>query len=288
MAISGETRLCCIIGNPVEHSLSPVMQNAAFEALNLDFVYVALRVRREELRDVIIGVRSLNLFGLNVTMPHKKAILKYLDEISPTARSVGAVNTILNDKGRLMGYNTDGIGAMNALKENGIPPNGKKLLLLGAGGAGKSIAFSAAQKVDELVLLNRTHQKARKLAKALRRVNKNVKDNKLSNEILEEELKDTDILVNATSVGMHPNINKSPVPKSLLHPNLWVMDIIYAPLETKLVKDAKARGANLISGVEMLIYQGAASFEIWTKHQAPVNVMKRSVLDRISWQGVHH
>lgn len=272
----------------MEHSLSPVMQNAAFEALNLDFVYVALRVRREELRDAIIGVRSLNLFGLNVTLPHKNAILKYLDEIKPTARSVGAVNTILHDKGRLTGYNTDGIGAMNALKENGIPPNGKKLLLLGAGGAGKSIAFSAAQEVDELVILNRTHQKARELAKTLRQVNKNVKDNDLSNETLEEELKDTDILVNATSVGMHPNINTSPVPKSLLHPNLWVMDIIYAPLETQLAKDAKARGANLISGVEMLIYQGAASFEIWTKHPAPVTVMKRSVLDRISWLGVHH
>jgi shikimate dehydrogenase len=120
------------------------------------------------------------------------------------------------------------------------------------------------------------------LAKALRQVNKKVKGIALSNETLKEELKDTDILVNATSVGMYPDINKSPVPKSLLHPNLWVMDIIYAPLETKLAKDAKARGANLISGVEMLIYQGAASFEIWTQHPAPVTMMKRSVLSRIS------
>ena len=285
--ISGKTRLCGVIGNPVEHSFSPVMQNAAFEALNLDFVYVALRVRREELRDAIMGIRSLNLYGLNVTTPHKTAILKYLDEINPTAKSVGAVNTILHDQGRITGYNTDGIGAMNALKENGIPPYGKKLLLLGAGGAGKSIAFSAAQEVDELVILNRTHQKARALAKTLCQVNKNVKGNTLSTDTLEEELKDTDILINATSVGMHPNINKSPVPKSLLHPNLWVMDLIYTPIKTKLAKDAEARGANLISGVEMLIYQGAVSFEIWTQHPAPVDVMKRNVLDRLSRSGVH-
>jgi len=289
MKISGKTRVCGIIGDPIEHTLSPVMHNAAFEELNLDFVYVAFRVRREELREAIIGARSLDVLGLNVTMPHKNAVMRYLDEIDPTARSIGAVNTILNDEGRLMGYNTDGIGALKALKENGITPNGKKLLLLGAGGAGKAIAFHAARELEELVILNRTPQKAKKLAEVLRReFNKKINGNALSTEIIEEELRDADILVNATSVGMHPDIDQSLVPPSPLRPDLCVMDIVYNPLETKLAKDAKAVGAKVVSGIEMLVYQGAASFEIWTNRPAPVEVMKQAVLNKLLELGAHH
>jgi len=289
MKISGKTRVCGIIGDPVEHTLSPVMHNAAFEELNLDFVYVAFRVRREELREAIIGARSLDVQGLNVTMPHKNAVMRYLDEVDSTARSIGAVNTILNDEGRLEGYNTDGIGALKALTENGITPNGKKLLLLGAGGAGKAIAFHAAQKVEELIILNRTPQKAKKLAEVLRKeFNKRIDGSELSTEIIEEELKDTDILVNATYVGMHPNIDQSLVSPSLLRPDLCVMDIVYNPLETKLAKDAKAVGAKVVSGIEMLVYQGAASFEIWTNHPAPVKVMKQTVLNKLTELGAHH
>ena len=288
MKISGKTRVCGIIGDPVEHSLSPVMHNAAFEELNLDFVYVAFRVRREELGEAIIGARSLNLHGLNVTMPHKNAAMKYLDEIDSTARSIGAVNTILNKEGRLIGYNTDGIGALKALKENGITPKGKKLLLLGAGGAGKAIAFHAAQEAEELVILNRTPQKAKKLAEALRKEsNKKINGNAFSTEIMKQELRDADILVNATSVGMHPDVNQSLVSPSLLKPDLCVMDIIYNPLETKLAKDAKAVGAKVVPGIEMLAYQGAASFEIWTNHPAPVKVMKQAVLNKLSESGAH-
>jgi shikimate dehydrogenase len=264
------------------------MHNAAFEELNLDFVYVAFRVRKEELRNAIVGARSLDILGLNVTMPHKNAVMRYLDEIDSTARSIGTVNTILNDQGRLMGYDTDGIGALNALKENGVIPNGKKLLLFGAGGAGKAIAYYAAQEIEELVILNRTPQKAKKLAEVLRKeFNKKINGNTLSTEVIEEELKDADILVNATSVGMYPDVNQSLVPRSLLKPNLCVMDIVYNPLETKLVKDAKGVGAKVVSGIEMLVYQGAASFEIWTKHPAPVKVMKQAVLNQLSWLGVH-
>jgi shikimate dehydrogenase len=289
MKISGKTGVCGVIGDPVEHSLSPVMHNAAFEELNLDFVYLAFRVRREELREAIIGARSLDLQGLNVTMPHKNAVMRYLDEIDSTARSIGAVNTILNDEGRLMGYNTDGIGALKALEENGITPNGKKLLLLGAGGAGKAIAFHAAREVEELVILNRTPQKAKKLAEVLRKeFNKKINGDALSTEIMKEELRDADILVNATSVGMHPDIDQSLVPPSSLRTDLCVMDIIYTPLETKLAKDAKATGAKVVSGIEMLFYQGAASFEIWTNHPAPVKVMKQAVLNKLSELGAHH
>jgi len=156
MAINGETGVCAVIGDPVEHSLSPVMHNAAFQKLGLNLVYVAFNVTRNELKEAVAGARSLGLRGLNVTMPHKKAVMRYLDETDSTAEAIGAVNTILNNQGKLVGYNTDGKGAMIALKKNGIYPEEKKMLLLGAGGAAKAIAFQAAQEVEELVILNRT------------------------------------------------------------------------------------------------------------------------------------
>ena len=288
MEISGKTRVCGIIGDPVEHSLSPAMHNAAFQKLNLDFVYVAFRVGKDELREAIVGAKSLDIRGLNVTMPHKNAVMKYLDEIDPTARSIGAVNTILNDNGRLIGYDTDGIGALKALKENGISLNGKKLLLLGAGGAGKAIAFHAAQEVEELKILNRTTQKAKDLAEVLRKkFGKKIDGNSLSAKTIKKELEDANIMVNATSVGMYPKDDQSLIDPSWLRPNLCVMDIVYNPIETKLAKDAKSVGAKVVSGVEMLVYQGAASFEIWTNRPAPVKVMKQAILNKLSELGVH-
>jgi shikimate dehydrogenase len=288
MEISGKTRVCGIIGDPVEYSLSPAMHNAAFQELNLDFVYVAFRVRKDELREAIVGAKSLDIRGLNVTMPHKSAVMKYLDEIDPTARSIGAVNTILNNKGRLTGYDTDGIGALKALKENGISLNGKKLLLLGAGGAGKAIAFYAAQEAEELKILNRTAQKAKDLTEVLRKkFGKKIDGNSLSAKNMRKELEDADIMVNATSVGMHPNDDQSVTDPSWLRPNLCVMDIVYNPIETKLAKDAKSVGAKVVSGIEMLVYQGATSFEIWTGLPAPVKVMKKAILNKLSELGVH-
>ena len=288
MEISGRTKLCCVIGDPVEHSLSPVMHNAAFKELNLDFVYVAFTVRKDELKNAIAGARSLQVHGLNVTMPHKTAIMKHLDEIDPTAKSIGAINTVLNAEGKLVGYITDGVGAIKALKENSVSLEGKKLLLLGAGGAAKAIAFHAAQEVEELEILNRTAQKANDLAEALhKKFDKKVSGNMLSSETIKKELEDTDILVNATSVGMHPNVNQSLVDSTWLRPDLYVMDIIYNPLETKLAKDAKSVGANVVSGIEMLVYQGAVSFEIWTNRPAPVKVMKEAILNKLMKLGVH-
>jgi shikimate dehydrogenase len=287
MEISGRTRVCCVIGDPIEHTLSPVMHNAAFDESNLNFIYLAFRVRREELRDAILGARSLNIHGLNVTMPHKTAVMRYLDEIDSTARSIGAVNTILNAGGKLVGYITDGVGALRALKENGVGLEGKKLLLLGAGGAGKAIAFHAAQEVKELRILNRTTRKSKELAEVLgKKFNKKVSGNSLSSELVKKELEDADILINATSVGMHPDVNRSLVDTSWLRPDLCVMDIIYNPLETKLAKDAKSVGAKVVSGIEMLVYQGAASFEIWTNNPAPVKAMREAVLNKLSELGV--
>jgi len=288
MRISGKTRVCAIIGDPVEHSLSPVMHNAAFKELGLNLVYVAFTVTRNELKDAISGARSLGMRGLNVTMPHKNAVMSYLDETDSTAKAIGAVNTILNEQGKLIGFNTDGVGALRALKENGISPDGKKMLIVGAGGAAKAIAFQAAQEVEELVILNRTSEKAEQLAEVLRReFGKRVNGGALSAEVLKKELKTTDILVNATSVGMHPDVNRSPVPSDLLRRDLCVMDIIYNPLETKLVTDAKAVGAKVVLGLEMLLYQGAVAFEIWTNCPAPVEVMKEAALNKLAEQGVH-
>ncbi|UCE15636.1 MAG: shikimate dehydrogenase [Candidatus Bathyarchaeota archaeon] len=286
MEISGRTKLCCVIGDPVEHTLSPVMHNVAFEELNLNFVYLAFRVKKEELRDAILGARSLNIHGLNVTMPHKTAVMEHLDEIDSMAKSIGAVNTILNAGGKLVGYVTDGVGAVRALKENGVNLEGKKVLLLGAGGAAKAIAFHVAQEVEELKILNRTTWKAKELAEVLgKKFNKKVSGNLCSSELVKKELEEADILINATSVGMHPDVNRSLVDPNWLRPDLCVMDIIYNPLETKLAKNAKSVGAKVVSGIEMLVHQGAASFGIWTNQPAPVKAMRKAVSNKLSTLG---
>ena len=287
MGISGKTKVCAIIGDPVEHSLSPIIHNAAFKELGLNLVYVAFTVTTRELQTAILGAKSLGLWGLNVTMPHKNAIMNYLDEVDATAKSIGAVNTVINNNGRLIGYNTDGNGAMIALQENGVYLKEKKLVLIGAGGTAKAIAYQAAQDVEELVILNRTPEKAKKLAEMLQKsFGKKVKGAALSSEVLEEELETTDILVNATSMGMDPDVNSSPVPSSLLRRDLCVMDIVYNPLETRLAADAKSVGAKVVSGIEMLIYQGAVAFEIWTNCLAPVEVMRKAALNELEKQGV--
>jgi shikimate dehydrogenase len=282
MRISGKTRVCGVIGDPIEHTLSPAMHNAAFEHLKLDYVFLAFKVKAAEVKNAIRGMRGLGIHGLNVTMPHKKAVIDYLDEVDETAEFLGSVNTILNGNGRLRGFSTDGAGALNALKENGVNPRGKKLLLLGAGGAAKAIAFAFAKEVEELVFLNRTPEKTKALTEALSsKVGKKVTGETLTPHAIQKNMQDVDILINATSVGMHPHVGQSLVAPQWLKPDLTVMDIVYNPTETKLAKDAKAAGARVISGVEMLIYQGAASFEIWTGCAAPVKVMRKAVLSEL-------
>ena len=286
MSVSGKTRVCAIIGDPVGHSLSPVMHNAAFKELGLTLVYVAFTVPAKDLKHAVLGAKSLGLKGLNVTMPHKNEVMKYLDDLDATAKSVGAVNTILNNQGKLVGYNTDGKGAMIALQENGVSSEKKKLVLLGAGGAAQAIAHEAAQDVNDLIILNRNAEKAKKLVNSLpKNLDASVKSGPLSSNVLEQELETADILINATSVGMHPNIESSPVPFELLRSDLSVMDIIYNPLETKLLKDAKTAGAKVISGLEMLIYQGAVAFHIWTNCPAPVDVMRKAALNALKKRG---
>jgi shikimate dehydrogenase len=283
MVISGKTRVCGVIGDPIEHTLSPAIHNAAFNHLKLDFVFLAFKVKAADLENAVWGMRGLGIHGLNVTMPHKSTVIAYLDEVDPAVKFLGSANTILNKNGKLSGFNTDGVGALKALRENGTELSEKKVLLFGAGGAAKAIAFSLAEEVGELVVLNRAAEKAAVLADALNRMfGKKIVGGALSPSAVQKNLQDADILVNATSVGMHPNVNQSLVAPQWLKSNLTVMDIVYNPVETKLAKDAKVAGAKVISGVEMLIYQGAASFKIWTERAAPIEVMRKAALNQLS------
>lgn len=278
--------MCAVIGDPIKHSLSPIIQNAAFDYLNLDFVFLAFQVEAADLKKSIDGIRGLGIHGLNVTMPHKSAVIDCLDEVNSTVKFLSSVNTILNRDGILSGYNTDGVGALNALKENGVALSGKKVLLLGAGGAAKAIAFALVQEVGELTILNRSAKKAEAFAETLeRKFGQKVVGGRLSPVAITKNLRNSDVLINATSIGMKPTPNQSLVAPQWLRPDLAVMDIVYDPVETKLVKDAKAAGASVISGVEMLIYQGAVSFEIWTGRAAPIEVMRKATLNRLSNTG---
>jgi shikimate dehydrogenase len=286
MAISGKTRVCGVIGDPIEHTLSPTIHNAAFNHLNLDFVFLTFRVKAADLEKAIQGMRGLGIHGLNVTMPHKSTVISFLDEVDPTVKFLGSANTILNKDGRLSGFNTDGVGALKALRENGVGLSEKKVLLLGAGGAAKAIAFSLAEEVGELVVLNRTSEKAKELAAVLgQRFGKKVVGGPLSSGTVQKNLRDSDILINATKVGMRPRESQTMVEPQWLRSDLTVMDIVYNPIETRLAKDAKAAGAKVINGVEMLIYQGAASFELWTSRSAPIEVMRRAALNKLSGAG---
>jgi len=282
MVVSGKTKVYAVIGDPIEHSLSPAMQNAAFEASKLDYVFLGFKVKSAEVGSAISGVRALGIQGLNVTMPHKNAVIRFLDEVDQTAKLLEAVNTVKNENGKLCGFNTDGVGALGALKANGVEPKGKKVVLLGAGGAARAVAFALAKEADELSILNRTLVSAAELADLLKQeFDANVIAYALSPLAVKANVADADLLINATSVGMKPNAKQTLVAPEWFKPDLAVMDIVYDPIETKLAKDAKAAGAKVVSGVEMLIYQGAASFEIWTGCSAPVEVMRKAALTQL-------
>ena len=279
--ISGKTRVCGVIGDPIENTMSPVMHNAAFKELGLDYLYVPLRVKREELGKAVESVRALNIRGLNVTLPHKVAIISFLDELDPLARKIGAVNTIVNDDGVLTGYNTDATGFLQALLERGVEPKEKKVVILGAGGASRAISFILAERDAYLVILNRLLELdwAEELAQRVSKVfAKEVKALELNEKNLEMVLEGADILINATSVGMSPDVDETPVPARLLKPALIVFDIVYNPIQTRLLKEAEAAGAQTIGGLDMLVWQGAIAFEKWTGRKAPLDLMRREVI----------
>jgi shikimate dehydrogenase len=279
--ISGKTRVCGVIGDPIEHTMSPVMHNAAFKELGLDYLYVPLRVKREELSKAVESMRALNIRGLNVTLPHKVAIISFLDELDPLARKIGAVNTIVNDDGVLTGYNTDATGFLQALLDKGVKPEGKTAVILGAGGASRAISFILAERDAYLVILNRLLELdwAEELAQRVSKVSKKgVKALELNEKNLEMVLEGADILINATSVGMSPDVDETPVPTRLLKPGLIVFDIVYNPIQTRLLKEAETAGAQTIDGLDMLAWQGAIAFEKWTGRKAPLDLMKKEAI----------
>ncbi len=275
----GATKVYALIGDPVEHSLSPVMFNAAFRATGIDAIYVAFKVKPEGLEDAARGIRQLGIAGVNVTTPHKSAVLLLLDEVSRQAREIEAVNTIHNVEGELVGYNTDGMGALKALESNVPNLSKKRIVIVGAGGAGRAIAHALAGRCRSVTILNRTKEKATRVAERLRRKGFDVEARGLSPEELRESLSLSDVLIHATAVGMGKP-EESLIPKELLRSDLVVFDIVYHPLETKLLRDSKSVGAETINGIEMLIWQ-AAAFEIWTRKKAPVDVMRKAVLEQI-------
>jgi len=280
--ISGKTRLCGVIGDPIEHTMSPAIHNAAFIKMGLDYHYVPFRVKEEELGKAIDGMRALNIRGLNVTIPHKVAIIPLLDELDPLAEKIEAVNTVTNDDGVLEGSNTDASGFLQALLERGIEPKGKNIVILGAGGASRAVSFSLVERGAHMVILNRRLERAEELAGRLSTTfNKEVKALELVVDNLAQVLGEADILVNATSVGMSPNINETPVPSSLLKPGLVVVDIVYNPIKTRLLREAEEAGAETVSGVDMFVWQGALAFEIWTGVKAPVELMRAEVVRQL-------
>jgi len=279
--ISGRTKLCGVIGDPIEHTMSPAMHNAAFAQMGLDYVYVTFKVKKEGLGQAVDGMRGLNIRGLNVTIPHKVTVIPLLDKLDPLAEKIGAVNTITSDDGVLTGYNTDAGGFLQALLTRGIEPKGKKIVILGAGGASRAISFILAERGSNLVILNRLLELdwAKELASNISHIfTKEVEALELNEENLARVFREPDILVNATSVGMTPNIDETPVPRNLLKPGLVVFDIVYNPIKTRLLREAEAAGAETISGVDMFVWQGALAFEKWTGQKAPLDLMKREVI----------
>ena len=280
--ILGTTQILAVMGHPVAHSFSPPMQNAAIGALGLDLCYVAFRVRPEDVGAALAGMRALNLLGINVTVPHKEAVLPYLDEISEEARRVGAVNTIHHVDGRLVGYNTDVYGILTSLRETaGLDALPETVAVLGASGAARGVVYGLAtrREVRRIRIFNRTIEKAERLAEEMSAwTDATLEGLPLEDRALQVGLKDAGLVINATSVGMSPRPDESPLGDSAaLHPGLTVYDIVFNPRETRLLQQAKAAGARAVGGIEMLVYQGAKAFEIWTGVYPPVEIMKAAV-----------
>lgn len=267
--INGHTQLFGIIGNPVEHSLSPAMHNAAFAELGVNGVYIP--IRPTDLSDGFRGLRSLGFIGVSVTVPFKVAIMDFLDHVDPVARNIGAVNTLLfardHDHCRCTGYNTDWLGSNQALGLE-LPLAGATVLILGAGGAARAVGFGLIEAGAGVLIANRTEAKGRALADQLRCPF--VPTDQLA------ELR-ADALVNTTSVGMAPNVDAMPIRAELLPRFSVVMDIVYAPLTTRLLREAAACGCRIVDGLQMLLHQGAAQFTLWTGREAPLNVMRQAL-----------
>jgi len=269
MIIDQHTALYGVIGNPVRHSLSPILHNAAFSATSLNAVYLAFETG--DIEECIKGIRALGIKGASITIPFKTTVMPFLDEIDPLAKRIGAVNTIVNDSGRLKGYNTDALGALKALEENVKLP-GMTCLIIGAGGAARAIGFMLKEQDVAVSIVNRSRKRGEALAASLG-----------CPFMPLDEISGAkgDLLVQTTSVGMYPHIDQCPVPENILEHGMVVMDIVYLPAETRLLNLAKDRGCVIISGVDMFINQGAEQFRLWTDLDPPFASMRHALMEAL-------
>ncbi len=272
--ITGTTSLAGLLGYPVKHSRSPRIYNAAFEALGLDCIYLAFEVEERFFKEAVYAMRALNAVGFNVTMPYKRSVMEFLDEVSEDAAIIGSINTVKNENGRLIGYNTDGKGFVMALSKAGLDLRNKKIVIAGAGGAARAVAIqSALEGAGEIVIFNRTLSAAEEIAEVInsRICGCRSRVSEISESALKEELKDAAVLVNCTSLGMEGMADKSIVlsPRTL-HRGLFAADIIYEPKKTKLLSIAEEAGCKTMNGLGMLLWQGAMAFKIWTGLDMPV------------------
>ncbi|MBI5970677.1 MAG: shikimate dehydrogenase [Deltaproteobacteria bacterium] len=287
MLVNGQTRVLGIFGDPVEHTLSPGMQNAVFEANHLNWIYLPFHVKPGELKKAVAGIKAFDMLGVNVTIPHKEKVVRHLDEVDGLANVIGAVNTIVNVEGRLIGYNTDGYGYVESLREEtGFDAAGKNIVILGAGGAGRAILFTflynKKNAARSVVIANRTLRRAKRLVDEFKDKVGGAPLVAASLDKVDAHLAGADILINATSVGMmgkgEVNVGLKELPGHAI-----VSDIVYRPLETTLLKKAKARGLKIHGGLGMLAHQGALSFELFTltlfpRPPLPIDIMKRAAI----------
>ena len=280
--ITGHTRLTALLGSPVAHSISPLMHNEAFQLLNLDYAYLCFDVNEETLPAAVDGLKACGIRGFNLTMPNKNQIVKLLDELSPAARLIGAVNTVVNDKGHLVGYNTDGVGYMQAVRDAGYDITGKTITIMGAGGAATAICAQAAlDGVEKIhVFARETSRFWERTQKLVENINSTLPCKAVLHEnkdtgALARAISESALLLNATSVGMAPDTNSTIIQDtSLYHPDLIVSDVIYNPRETRFLREAREAGCRTFNGMYMLLYQGAEAFRLWTGKEMPIKEIK--------------
>lgn len=287
--VSGTTRVVGVFGWPVAHSLSPPMHNAAFAALHLDWVYLPFPVRPEDLGRAVQSLSALGIVGVNLTIPHKEQVLPFLDEITEEARLVGAVNTVHCVEGRLIGDNTDGRGFYEPLRASGIPVHGRDVVVFGAGGAARAVVFQLIRQGARVLLINRTRERAEKLARDVYRagfLEECVRVIALEDTgALVRAIRNATLLVHTTRAGMYPDSDAlPPIPLEALHRDLLVYDLVYNPMDTRLLQEARCRGCAVLTGVQMLVYQGAIAFQRWTGRWPPTQIMEQTVLQMLEPQ----
>ncbi len=283
ITINSNTKLTGVFGYPVEHSLSPAMHNAAFSHLKLNYLYLPFLVHPDNLEEAVRSIVALGIEGVNITIPHKQTVIPYLDEVSQEAELIGAVNTIKRVDKRLVGYNTDGKGFISSLEEElGVIPEGKSILIVGAGGVARAVAIqSALEGASKVAIANRTEEKAKDLARYIEDNIKGCSTEALSISELKDAILSADILINATPVGMISYPVKRLIETEWLNEDLIVCDLVYNPRQTQLLREAKENGARTLEGLGMLVLQGALALKIWTGREAPLSIMRQTLEKRL-------